>query len=240
MRMFSPACQYLLISWCFLYQFLTSETLAMRTVVFVSQKGGAGKSILAACIAVAAKEAGEHVFILDMDPKGSLLRWGARRNDPTLKVRAVPSAKLKAALRALARRKTSLVIVDTPAMESPIALAAIEAADLSLVPARPAIFDIWTSEVTGRRLKIMDKEFAFLLNQCPPARQTCRVQAALGALGPTGTILRPYVRAGTVFPDAAAEGKGVTELDSKGEAANEIRALWRAISRRLGPSGTNG
>jgi chromosome partitioning protein len=132
----------------------------------------------------------------------------------------------------------SLVIVDTPVLESPIALAAIEAADLSLIPARPAIFDIWTSEVTGRRLRIMDKEFAFLLNECPPGNQAARVQKALAALSPIGTVLHPHIRAGAVFWDAASKGRGVTELDAKGKAAGELRALWRTIRRMLGPPNT--
>ncbi len=37
-----------------------------RTIAFVSQKGGCGESTLAACLAVAAQEAGERVFVLDM------------------------------------------------------------------------------------------------------------------------------------------------------------------------------
>jgi chromosome partitioning protein len=171
-----------------------------------------------------------------MDPKGSLLRWGARRNDPDLQVRAVPSARLRPALRALTKRYVSLAIIDTPALESPIALAAVEAGDLSLIPARPAIFDIWTSEVTGRRLRLMDKNFAFVLNQCPRAAQSSRIKEAAAALSPIGTVLRPYVSARNMFLDAAAKGKGVTEADPKGDAAKELRALWRAIDRTLGPA----
>lgn len=212
----------------------------MHTVVFATQKGGCGKSILAACLAVAAQEAGERVFLLDMDPKGSLLRWCARRNDSRLLVRAIPSSRLRSALRALEKRKMSLVIIDAPALESPIALAAIEAGDLSIVPARPATFDIWTSEVTGRRLKLMDKDFVFLLNQCPPARQASRIRHAIAALSPIGTVLRPHVTARSAFLDAAAKGKGVTEVDPHGAAAKELRALWRAIRRTLGPTSVPG
>ena len=51
----------------------------MRTIAFVTQKGGAGKTTLAASLAVAAASTGERVVALDFDPQGSLARWGQRR-----------------------------------------------------------------------------------------------------------------------------------------------------------------
>lgn len=89
----------------------------MFIISFVSQKGGCGKSTLAACLAVAAKEAGEQVFVLDLDPKKSLARWGSKRNDSNLPVQAVSPAGLAAALAYLSKRNMSLVIVDTPVLE---------------------------------------------------------------------------------------------------------------------------
>ena len=41
----------------------------MRTIAFVTQKGGSGKSTLASSLAVTAMEAGERVFIIDLDPQ---------------------------------------------------------------------------------------------------------------------------------------------------------------------------
>jgi chromosome partitioning protein len=70
----------------------------MRAIVFATQKGGCGKSTLAACLAVAAQEAGERVSVCDMDPKKSLVRWAAKRKDGDLPVCAISSAKLPAAL----------------------------------------------------------------------------------------------------------------------------------------------
>ncbi|MGH6868232.1 MAG: ATPase, partial [Methylocella sp.] len=96
---------------------------------------------------------------------------------------------------------------------------------------RPATPDIWAAEVTGRKLKLMGKEFVFLLNQCPPARQ--RVQEGSAALEAVGALLRPHIRAHADFLEAARTGKGVTEVDSKGEAAREMRDLWIDLSRRL-------
>ena len=51
----------------------------MRTIAFVTQKGGAGKSTIASSVAVAAHEAGEKVFIFDLDPQQSLKKWSKAR-----------------------------------------------------------------------------------------------------------------------------------------------------------------
>ena len=53
----------------------------MRTIAFVTQKGGSGKSTLASSLAVAAHEAGERVFIIDMDPQASLVKWSKARGE---------------------------------------------------------------------------------------------------------------------------------------------------------------
>lgn len=209
----------------------------MDTIVFASHKGGCGKSILAASLAVAAQAAGERVFLLDMDPKKSLVRWSAKRKDRTLPVRTVSSAKLPSALSALGKRQVSLVILDTPFFESPASLAAMAVADLSIVPVRPGTFDLWASEMTGRKLKLLDKEFVFVLNQCSPVRQALHVQETIDGLEAVGTLLRPHIRSRTVFLEAARTGYGVTEVDPKGEAAREMHSLWLAVKRRLPLSG---
>ena len=51
----------------------------MRTIALVTQKGGAGKTTVAASLSVAASEAGEKVAALDLDPQGSLAAWGDGR-----------------------------------------------------------------------------------------------------------------------------------------------------------------
>ena len=206
----------------------------MRTIALVTQKGGSGKSTLAACIAVAAQEAGERVFLIDMDPQKSLVKWGRRRNDKALAVEAVTAAKLPAALEALAKGSVTLTIIDTPATDSPASDAAMKAADLSVIPARPTIFDIWSSEVTRGKLKTMEKEFAFVLTQCPAFQDSQRVQDGTAALEAMGGLLRPLIASRVIYQEAAREGFGVTEIDPEGKAAEEMRLLWTSLKRRLG------
>src|SRR5580658_5655679 len=120
----------------------------MRTIVLVTQKGGSGKSTLGACLAVAAHEAGEKVFVFDMDPQRSLVKWSQVRNEKDIPVEAVSSSKLPAALASLAKTSISLVIVDTAGSDTAAMEVAMKSADLCVIPARPTVFDIWSSELT--------------------------------------------------------------------------------------------
>ena len=204
----------------------------MHVVALVNQKGGSGKSTLATCLAVAARETGERVFLIDMDPQKSLTKWGHRRHDKDLPVESVSPAKLGTALAALSERRVTLVIVDTPATDSPAADAAMQCADLCLIPARPTIFDIWASEATRGKLKTLAKDYAFVLNQCPAMQESQRVSDGATALEAMGGLLRPFVGARVDYQEAAREGMGVTEIE--GKAGEEMRQLWASLKRRLG------
>jgi chromosome partitioning protein len=79
----------------------------------------------------------------------------------------------------------------------------------------------------------MRSEFVFVLNQCPPAQQTTRVQEGAAALETMGGLLTPLVQARVDYQEAARHGWGVTEINPHGAAAVEIKALWASIKRRL-------
>lgn len=205
----------------------------MRTLALVTQKGGSGKSTIASSLAVAAHEAGERVFVIDMDPQASLLRWFKLREDKSIAVEAVTPSKLGAALAALAKSGITLTIIDTPGSDSPVSQAAMKAADLCVIPSRPNAFDLWASETTRQQLKTMKKEFVFLLNQCPPSQQSQRVQDGAKALEAMGGLITPLIGARVDYQEAARHGYGVTELSPSGYAADEIRKLWSSLKRRM-------
>ena len=205
----------------------------MRTVALVTQKGGSGKSTLASCLAVCAQAAGERVFLIDMDPQKSLTKWAHRRADKTMPCETLSAAKLPDALAALEKSKVTLVIIDTPATDTPAADAAMRAADLCVIPARPAIFDIWSSEVTRGKLKTLSKEYVFVLNQCPPMQESQRVMDGASALESMGGLLRPLIASRVAYQEAAREGMGPTELEPEGKAAEEMRLLYVSLKRRL-------
>lgn len=205
----------------------------MRTIAFVTQKGGAGKSTLASNISVAAKHAGERVFVIDLDPLQSLVKWSKLRGQSEVAVEHIPASKLAKALEALEKKGVSLVVIDAPGEDSENLAAAIRAADLCVIPARPNVFDLWASEVTRAKVKEAGKEYAFLLNQCPPSQQSARVEQGAKALQAMGGLLAPLVSARVDYQEAARHGLGVAELHPSGIAAQEMRELWASVKRRL-------
>jgi len=205
----------------------------MRTLAFVTQKGGAGKSTLASSLAVAASEAKEKVCVIDMDPQGSLINWAKTRGTNDVEVVASGAARLPATLAQLKARGTTLAIIDTPGAEGPASSAAMVVADLNVIPSRPSMFDLWASAKTRAALKEVGGEFVFLLNQCPPAQQTARVRDGVETLEEMGALISPLVLSRVDYQEAARLGWGVSELNPAGAAAEEMRSLWLSIRRRL-------
>jgi len=205
----------------------------MRTIAFVTQKGGAGKSTLASNISVAAENAGERVFVIDLDPLQSLVKWSKLRGQSDIAVEHIPASKLVKSLEALEKKGVTLVVIDAPGEDSENLAAAIRAADLCVIPARPNVFDLWASEVTRAKVKEAGKEYIFLLNQIPPAQQSARVEQGAKALQAMGGLLAPMVSARVDYQEAARHGLGVAELHPSSVAAQEMRELWASVKRRL-------
>ncbi|WP_346294342.1 ParA family protein, partial [Sphaerothrix gracilis] len=142
----------------------------MKVIALVTQKGGTGKSSLAVSLAVAAQEQGLKPYVLDLDPQRTATSWFERREAKGPEVTALNAGQVPAALDALRRQSCDIVVIDTPGADAPGTSAAMQAADLCLIPARPSIADIEATRPTVRSLMKLNREYAFVLNQCPPGR----------------------------------------------------------------------
>lgn len=212
----------------------------MRTVAFLTQKGGAGKTTLAASLAAAAAGAGERVIALDFDPQGSLARWGERRdsaNAPnTVVVQPYDVARLPrlgAAVDGLADVGFTLAVFDTPGADSGAVRLVAETADLCLLPSRPTHLDLEATAATFRAVSLAKRRAAFVLNQCPSNYRSSRASDAAKELTQLGVLAEPLLTARIDFQDAIAAGLGVTEYAADGAAAQEIGTLWSWVYAQL-------
>lgn len=208
----------------------------MRTICLLAQKGGTGKTTLCLHLAVLANELGRDAVILDIDPQGSSSAWRRRRRADRPDVVRCGAQDLAEKLTELEQQGRDLVLLDTAPHSSHEAATAVTLADLVLIASRPAILDL---EAIGESVKIVkrrDARAAVVLNACPPPHifgETAIVREAREALTAYGLPVAPVsISQRAAFSHALIDGHAVTEFDSKGKAAAEIRNLWDWIDNQ--------
>jgi chromosome partitioning protein len=202
----------------------------MRTICVLAQKGGTGKTTLCLHLAVLASEQGRAVTIIDIDPQASATAWKRRRHNDTPDVLRHEASELPGLLAGLEQQRKDLVLLDTAPHSSHDAAAAAGLADLVLIVSRPAILDL---EAIGESVKIVKQQgsrSAIILNACPPPHrggETAIVREAREALCVYGLPVSPVsVSQRAAFSHALIDGHAVTEFETSGKAATEIRSLY--------------
>lgn len=213
----------------------------MRSIALLTQKGGAGKTTLAASLAEMAASTGEKVIALDLDPQQSLVRWGKRRENANARNKVIVEPlererlpRLRAILDGLASAGFTLAIFDTTGADANAVRPVGEVADLSLLPARPTRLDVEATAATFRTVFLAKRKAAFVLNQCPPSYRSTRASEAAKQLNALGVLAEPMLSARMDFQDAIAAGLGVTEYARGSKAAEEIATLWNWTRAQLG------
>jgi chromosome partitioning protein len=213
----------------------------MHTIVLATQKGGSGKSTLAIGLAMAAKQAGHNVRLIETDQQGTLSHWQCRRGLAEPLVETVYGADdIEQRLESLDRGGVTLAIIDTAGGASAATTAAIRHSDFCMIPARPSIADIEASAATLSVARAWKKPFAFVLNQTPIRGQ--RLNVAAGSLGDEAAramddvLARPFIVMRNDHQDALSAGLAVSEYAPSGKSADEIRDLWQWLEARLNGS----
>ncbi|MCV0427336.1 MAG: ParA family protein [Roseibium sp.] len=210
-----------------------------RILTVAQQKGGSGKTTLAAHLAVAlAKKSGEPVAVLDVDPQGSLGTWYEARegkfgDDGTgLEFRTASGWGARREARSLARSH-GYVVVDTPPKTDTDARPAIDAADFVIVPVQPTPVDLWATSQTIDMAERESTPTLLVLNRVPPrASLTGEMADAIAASGYDALDARLGNR--TVYAAAMGKGVAVTEEAPTSKAAQEIDRLIDELVHRVG------
>jgi chromosome partitioning protein len=197
----------------------------MAIVITVAQqKGGTGKTTLAANLA-AALAVSRRVALLDIDPQHSLTRWNELRprTAAQLTFSDVSGWRVTQELDRL-KATHDFVVVDSPPQIDTDARLAVRGANLVLVPVQPSPPDIWAAEGTLKLAAAEKRNAAIVLNRVPSAgklRETIAAQLRRDGK----PLLATTIGNRTGFANAFAEGLAVTEAAPRSIAANELRAL---------------
>ena len=212
--------------------------MSAKAVTIAQQKGGAGKTTIAAQLAVAFAHAGRRIGLLDIDPQGSLAAWYDIRkalvDEGGGGITFVQASgwRLSTELERL-RRDVDLVLIDSPPHAETEVRIAVRAADLILVPMQPSPMDLWA---TGPTLEMARKEKSpalMVFNRTPPRGKlvdAVRKKIRDAEIPVAQTVLGNRV----AFAASMMEGKGVVESNPRHVATREINALAEEIAAKLG------
>ncbi|MCC0029885.1 MAG: ParA family protein [Brucellaceae bacterium] len=210
--------------------------MAGRIITIAQQKGGSGKTTLAANLAVALAGNGGRVAILDTDPQGSLGRWYMARIERFGKDRAPQGFRTASAWGARYEAKElaaghDVVIIDTPPKMGIDGRPAIEVADLVIMPVAPSPVDLWATEPTLAMAAQEKKPALVVLNRASArARLTGEMRAALTGLG--CTCAETMIGNRVAFAEAMGEGLSAAEWRPSAPAAREVAALSAEVAAK--------
>lgn len=205
----------------------------MPVIAIISQKGGAGKTTLAIHLAAAAQDAGAVSLIIDTDPQATASQWAAWRQDVPPEVIDSPPPRLAAKVEQAKGQGAQLIVVDTPPHADSAARAAVEVADLVLIPCRPSAFDLSAIQTTAKLVQLLRKPAFVVFTAGAP--NAPRIYQEAGELvesfgTPPCPVLLPDRAA---YRHASAEGRSVMEAEPAGKAAEEVRDLYKWTCRQL-------
>ncbi|MCB1917904.1 MAG: AAA family ATPase, partial [Rhodocyclaceae bacterium] len=214
--------------------------MTSRIVAVVSQKGGAGKTTVLMQIAGGLAEIGRGFAIADLDPQESALRWSELAADAGSGIpvaEPVAGDGAAARLRKLARARELLLVDCPPSIEHAHTLAALDVADLVLVPVVPGPTDLWSTRAVESLILQKQKRrkslAGFLLpNRVPRTRLAAEIVEFMQEF--SLPLLPVSLGQRNAYAESALAGGSVFQLGRPAESAREeVRGLVRALLKEL-------
>lgn len=205
----------------------------MKTVAVISQKGGVGKTTIATGLAVAAEADGRSTVFIDLDPQGSAGFWHGTREAEVPAFTSSTPLKLGELRQVSEEAGADLVVIDTPPQARDAAYQAAQAADLVLIPTRPAILDVMAMTTTLEMGQALDKPTFVILSFCPSAsRELSDTIETITGMG--GKVCPVHLGNRIAFSRAQQTGQTAMETEPEGKAAHELQELYIFTAKALG------
>lgn len=196
----------------------------MITIIIAAQKGGAGKTTLAAHLGVVASTQ-INVAMADLDPQGSLAAWAGIRGERAPQVATVYHTDLAAWLDEQRVSGVELAVIDTAPRAGAWATAVLQCADLIVIPLRPTALDLLALDATALLVKSAKRPALVVLSQVPPRSPEADDMPTIIAARTKLEVATARIGERRAYARALAEGLAVSEFPGSMAARTEIVAL---------------
>ena len=200
----------------------------MLVISVLNQKGGSGKTTIATHLARAFQVAGLDVLLIDSDPQGSARDWSAVRDEQPVPVVGIDRPTIERDIKAVSHK--DLIVIDGAPQAADLAISAIKASDLVLIPVQPSPYDIWAAsdlvDLVKQRIEMTDGRLkaAFVVSRAiKNTKIGAEIREALEGYGLP--VLAARVTQSVAYPSTAAAGTTVLDVEPNSNAAQEIRGL---------------
>lgn len=207
--------------------------MSEKVITIAQQKGGAGKTTLAAHLAVVWSQRGKRVAIIDIDPQGSLTQWHKLREQrfgegyTGLTFASLSGWRVGSEVARL-RRNHDIIIIDSPPHTETEARTAVRNADFIIVPVQPSPTDLWATKATLDLAKAENIPVRVVLN-----RVSSHSKIAQTIADELPDLAKTTLGNRVLFASALMEGRCATEVAPGSPAALEIKLLSEEIGRIL-------
>lgn len=207
----------------------------------VGQKGGAGKTTVALCVASELVSRGKRVLLVDADPQGTARTWGAVASEagvPAPTVVALGADLWKPHQLPALAPTFDAVVVDAPPRHAEVMRAALMVADVALLPCGPSANDVWALAESVEHVRSAQKVRPGLRAAVVLTRLVSGTVLGAGAreaLSGSGLpVLKSTLGFRVAYQEAPAAGLGAAQYEPRSEAAAEVRALTDEVLELAG------
>jgi chromosome partitioning protein len=213
-----------------------------KIIAVFNQKGGCAKTMTTMQLGGALGLMGYNTLIVDMDPQGTAAIWSSQAEvDTPFPANVISLAPMRELmikeLKKFVRDYDVILIDCPPAIDSPIPWAALQVADIGIIPVIPVLDNVWASvkakELAARaQRENTGLQTYFLTSQM---RRGNIFTACLEQIknDPDVPLLESVISLRNAYPESQAFGTTVQGLSKSSEASKEVRKLAKEVIEKL-------